>query len=40
MMASAFSALFAQLVLVQKLKLHPVILLRLGLPMVMAGFFC
>lgn len=39
MMASAFSALFAQLVLVQKLKLHPVILLRLGMPMVMAGFF-
>lgn len=39
MMASALAALFAQLVLVQKLKLHPVTLLRLGLPMVMAGFY-
>lgn len=39
MMASAFSALFAQLVIVQKLKLHSVSLLRLGLPMVMTAFF-
>ncbi|HVL02490.1 MAG TPA: MFS transporter [Dongiaceae bacterium] len=39
MMASAFMALFAQLVLVQKFHLHPVTLLRGGLPLIMAGFF-
>lgn len=39
MMASALAALFAQIVVVQKMKLHSVTLLRLGLPMVMAGFF-
>lgn len=39
MMASACAALFAQLVIVQKMKLHPVLLLRLGLPMLMTGFF-
>lgn len=39
MMASALAALFAQLVIVQKMKLPSVVLLRLGLPMVMTGFF-
>ena len=39
MMASAVAALFAQLVIVQKMKLHPALLLRLGLPMVMVAFF-
>lgn len=39
MMASAFMALFAQLVLVQKLRLHPVTLMRAGLPLIMTGFF-
>lgn len=39
MMASALMALFAQLVLVQKLHLHPVTLMRWGLPLVMTGFF-
>jgi len=39
MMASAFAALFAQLVIVQKMRWHPVTLLRVGLPMVMSGFF-
>jgi MFS family permease len=39
MMASAFMALFAQLVLVQKFRLHPVSLMRSGLPLIMTGFF-
>lgn len=39
MMASAIMALFAQLVLVQKLHLHPVTLMRAGLPLIMVGFF-
>lgn len=39
MIASALAALFVQLVIVQKMKLAPQVLLRLGLPMVMTGFF-